>query len=75
MNTIPPQLPIITGHEIAGWVGNLVPKEFLQKGDLVVVFAGWGCGVCIYCKDGNEQICPYAQWPGLMKKVVLQNMF
>ena len=32
--TIPLQLPIIPGHEIAGWVeeiGDLVPKEFLQK--------------------------------------------
>jgi propanol-preferring alcohol dehydrogenase len=69
-NTIPLQLPIIPGHEIAGWVeeiGNLVPKEFLQEGDLVAVFGGWGCGICIYCKDGNEQLCPYAQWPGIMK--------
>ena len=69
-NTIPPQLPIIPGHEIAGWVeeiGDFVLKEFLQKGDVVAVFGGWGCGVCIYCKDGDEQICSYAQWPGLMK--------
>ncbi len=69
-NTIPLQLPIIPGHEIAGWVeeiGELVPNNFLQKGDLVAVFGGWGCGVCIYCKDGNEQLCPYPQWPGIMK--------
>lgn len=69
-NTIPLQLPIIPGHEIAGWVeeiGDLVPKEFLQKGDLVAVFGGWGCGICIYCKDGNEQLCPYPQWPGIMR--------
>jgi propanol-preferring alcohol dehydrogenase len=69
-NTIPLQLPIIPGHEIAGWVeeiGELVPKDFLQKGDLVAVFGGWGCGICIYCKDGNEQLCPYPEWPGIMK--------
>ena len=69
-NTIPLQLPIIPGHEIAGWVeeiGELVPKDFLQKGDLVAVFGGWGCGVCIYCKDGNEQLCPYPEWLGIMK--------
>jgi propanol-preferring alcohol dehydrogenase len=68
--TIPLQLPVIPGHEIAGWVeeiGDLVPREFLQKGDLVAVFGGWGCGVCINCKDGNEQLCPYPHWPGIMK--------
>ena len=41
-------LPKTPGHEIAGWVeetGNSVPEEY-QKGDLVVVFGGWGCGFC-----------------------------
>jgi transcription initiation factor TFIIB len=33
---------------------------------MVVVFGGWGCGVCIHCKSGNEQMCNFAKWPGIM---------
>lgn len=69
-DSIPLNLPVTPGHEIAGWVeeiGNTVPKDFIQKGDMVAVFGGWGCGVCIYCKQGNEQSCPIAKWPGISK--------
>ena len=44
-----------------------IPKDFIQKGDMVAVFGGWGCGVCIYCKQGDEQSCPIAKWPGISK--------
>jgi alcohol dehydrogenase, propanol-preferring len=69
-DSIPLNLPVTPGHEIAGWVeeiGNAVPKDFIQKGDMVAVFGGWGCGVCLYCKNGNEQCCPVAKWPGIVK--------
>jgi alcohol dehydrogenase, propanol-preferring len=49
------KLPVTPGHEIAGWVeeiGSTVPEGFLEKGDPVVVFGPWGCGVCRYCKRG-----------------------
>jgi propanol-preferring alcohol dehydrogenase len=68
-NSIPLQLPIVLGHEIAGYieeVGDTVPLGLFAKGDMVVVFGGWGCGVCIYCKSGNEQMCNFAKWPGIM---------
>jgi alcohol dehydrogenase, propanol-preferring len=68
-DSIPLKLPIIPGHEIAGRVeeiGNAVPKQFVQKDDMVAVYGGWGCGVCIYCKSGDEQSCTYANWPGIM---------
>src|SRR5687767_6237209 len=61
------ELPCTPGHEIAGWVedtGNLVPENFVQKGDLVVVYGGQGCSVCSQCKGGNEQICANGKWPG-----------
>ena len=32
---------------------------------MVVIFGGWGCGTCIYCKRGDEQMCSFAKWPGL----------
>jgi propanol-preferring alcohol dehydrogenase len=66
--SIPLQLPKIPGHEIAGWIeeiGDSVPEGLLQKGDKVAVFGGWGCGICTQCKNGNEQLCNYAKWPGI----------
>jgi alcohol dehydrogenase, propanol-preferring len=68
-NSILLQLPIVLGHEIAGYieeVGDTVPLGLFTKGDMVVVFGGWGCGVCIHCKSGNEQMCNFAKWPGIM---------
>ncbi len=61
------ELPCTLGHEIAGWVeeiGGSVPENIIEKGDLVVVFGGWGCGICVECKNGNDQICGNGRWPG-----------
>lgn len=69
-NTIPLNLPVIPGHEICGRVdavGEGLPEGFLSIGDIVAVFGGWGCGVCIYCKQGNEQMCLSANWPGIFR--------
>jgi alcohol dehydrogenase, propanol-preferring len=66
--SVPLRLPKIPGHEIAGWIeeiGDSVPEGLLQKGDEVAVFGGWGCGICTQCKNGNEQLCNYAKWPGI----------
>jgi propanol-preferring alcohol dehydrogenase len=65
---IPVPLPLTPGHEVAGWVeeiGNSVPQGLFKKGDLVAVFGGWGCGVCVQCKAGEEQLCNSPRWPGL----------
>lgn len=65
---LPIKLPIAPGHEVAGLVeeiGDSVPKEVLDIGDMVAVFGGWGCGICYYCKNGNEQLCINPIWPGL----------
>ena len=67
-NALPLSLPKTPGHEVAGWVeevGESVPKGLFERGDLVAVFGGWGCGVCTVCKRGDEQMCALAQWPGL----------
>jgi len=51
-------LPHIPGHEIAGEVykvGNQV-TEF-SIGDHVVVYFYITCGVCRYCKSGNDSLC------------------
>jgi alcohol dehydrogenase, propanol-preferring len=51
-------LPIVLGHEIAGEADGLGP---------VLVYAGWGCGSCRYCRDGEEQLCPDAREPGWVR--------
>lgn len=67
-DAIPLALPKIPGHENAGWVeeiGDTVPEELFSKGDLVAIFGGWGCGICKFCKSGDEQLCVAPRWPGL----------
>jgi propanol-preferring alcohol dehydrogenase len=67
-DVIPLHLPQTPGHEVSGWVeeiGESVPQGVLNEGDLVVVFGGWGCGICVHCKDGDEQLCNLGAWPGL----------
>jgi D-arabinose 1-dehydrogenase-like Zn-dependent alcohol dehydrogenase len=63
-DSIPLRLPLIPGHEIAGYVeelGESIPKGLFEVDDLVAVFGGWGCGACAVCKRGNEQSCPRAK--------------
>lgn len=67
-DAIPISLPKTPGHEVAGWVeevGESVPPNIFSKGELVAVFGGWGCGICLFCKRGDEQMCTLGQWPGL----------
>lgn len=67
-DAIPLALPKTPGHEVAGTIeeiGDSVPKGMFERGDLVAVFGGWGCGSCLACKRGDEQMCPVAKWPGL----------
>lgn len=72
VSSIPIQLPRTLGHEVAGWVeevGDSVPSTSspgaVVKGDLVAIFGGWGCGACVQCKSGNEQLCNYVRFPGV----------
>ena len=67
-DAIPIDLPKIPGHEVAGFVeelGDSVPEGLFAKRDLVAIFGGWGCGICTFCKRGDEQMCKVAKWPGL----------
>jgi alcohol dehydrogenase, propanol-preferring len=65
--SVPPhRIPLIMGHENAGWVAGLGPgAEGLAEGDPVVVYGGWGCGQCRFCLGGQEQLCDGARWAGL----------
>jgi len=67
-DAIPLKLPKTPGHEVAGWVeevGESVPVGSFNKGELVAIFGGWGCGICSFCKSGDEQLCMFPRWPGL----------
>jgi alcohol dehydrogenase, propanol-preferring len=65
------ELPLTLGHEIAGWIeaaggeaSPLLQDAGLSHDEAVVVFGGWGCGVCGECRTGQEQRCPYGRSPG-----------
>lgn len=65
------ELPRTLGHEVAGWVdaigsdaSRLLRRGRVSRGDGVVVFGGWGCGVCDQCRSGEEQRCADSIAPG-----------
>lgn len=61
------RLPLILGHEIAGYVvekGRAVRD--LQIGDLVgLPWIHWSCGDCTVCREGNENLCPRQKITGV----------
>ncbi len=61
-----PKLPLILGHEI---IGTVVEKgeaaERFAIGDRVgVPWLGWTCGICEYCRGGQENLCDRARFTG-----------
>lgn len=61
---LPPHLPGVTpGHEIVGEV--VTPGERFAAGDRVG--AAWlrgTCGMCAYCRRGDENLCPRSVYTG-----------
>ena len=61
-----PKLPLIPGHEI---VGTVVERgegaDRFAIGDRVgVPWLGWTCGICAYCRSGQENLCDHARFTG-----------
>jgi alcohol dehydrogenase, propanol-preferring len=57
--------PFTLGHENAGWVEKMGPGATgFKKGDPVIVYGPWGCGLCMNCRVGRENYC---QNPGSIK--------
>jgi propanol-preferring alcohol dehydrogenase len=60
------RLPVVPGHQAAGRVAAVGPGVTdLSVGDPVGV--GWmasTCGVCPLCRNGRENLCPYATFTG-----------
>jgi propanol-preferring alcohol dehydrogenase len=61
-----PKLPLIPGHEIIGRVvahGANVTTPMLGA-RVGIPWLGWTCGTCAYCRRGQENLCPVAQFTG-----------
>src|ERR1700758_4886467 len=60
------KLPLVPGHEIVGIVvekGRAAAR--FAVGDRVgISWLGWTCGVCDYCRGGQENLCARARFTG-----------
>ena len=67
-DAIPADLPLILGHENAGWVHAVGPAvEHLAVGDPVICHPNLTCGVCRPCRVGDDMRCARGpSLPGLM---------
>ena len=61
-----PKLPIVPGHEIVGRIVELGAgvDNFKQGQRVGVPWLGWACGVCEFCRRGEENLCPNARFTG-----------
>lgn len=52
------KFPVIPGHEIVGTI-HQIGKDVkgFNMGDQVLVYPWIGCGVCVACRVGNENLC------------------
>jgi NAD+-dependent secondary alcohol dehydrogenase Adh1 len=60
------RLPLVLGHENAGWVhavGEGVTA--VAVGDPVLLYAQYSCGLCVPCRRGLDMHCEQGQFTGL----------
>jgi len=51
--------PLVMGHETAGVVAKVGSAVTLvREGDPVFIISGISCGLCEYCRQGKENLCP-----------------
>jgi NAD+-dependent secondary alcohol dehydrogenase Adh1 len=61
-------LPVVLGHENAGWVhavGDDVTATAV--GDPVLLYPAWSCGLCVPCRRGQDVFCKHHQFTGLTR--------
>ena len=59
------KLPHVPGHELAGTIQEVGKGvNDWKPGDRVTVPFVGGCGQCIYCYEGNPQVCDHQFQPG-----------
>jgi len=55
---IPPKLPHIPGSDVAGAIEELGPGVGgFERGERVVINPGISCGICEYCRRGEDSLC------------------
>src|SRR5258708_33056378 len=61
-----PALPIIPGHEIVGTVieNGDEANRFRLGARVGIPWLHEACGICEFCKRGQENLCPYARFTG-----------
>ena len=76
-DAIPADLPLVLGHENAGWVHAVGPAvEHLAVGDPVICHPNLTCGVCRPCRVGDDMRCASGpSLPGLMCAGGMAEMF
>jgi alcohol dehydrogenase len=58
-------LPFTLGHEIAGVVETAGPDADVKPGMAAAVFPWIGCGQCVACRAGEENLCTAPQHLGV----------
>ena len=63
---VDPKLPLVPGHEIVGIVVEKgeAADRFAVCDRVGVPWLGWTCGVCDYCRGGQENLCDRARFTG-----------
>ena len=76
-DVIPADLPLVLGHENAGWVHAVGPAvEHLAVGDPVICHPNLTCGVCSPCRVGDDMRCVRGpSLPGLMHAGGMAELF
>jgi NAD+-dependent secondary alcohol dehydrogenase Adh1 len=62
------RLPVVLGHENAGWVhavGDDVTT--VAVGDAVLLYPAYSCGLCVPCRRGQEVFCDRHGFTGLTR--------
>jgi len=61
-----PKLPIVPGHEIVGHVVEMGSgaTQFTVGERVGIPWLGWTCGVCTFCRRGEENLCLAARFTG-----------
>jgi NAD+-dependent secondary alcohol dehydrogenase Adh1 len=59
-------LPVVLGHENAGWVHTVGDDvTTVAVGDAVLVYPAYSCGLCVPCRRGLDVHCERHQFTGL----------
>jgi NAD+-dependent secondary alcohol dehydrogenase Adh1 len=59
-------LPRVLGHENAGWIEEVGSGvSTVARGDAVLVYPPWSCGLCLACRRGNDMHCARHEFTGL----------